>query len=410
MRRMALALAVVLALSVGGLVGFPSAAAAETVYVPVSGSMAVTGHGYGHGHGLSQYGAQGAALRGATAAQILAFYYPGTVATTYPHSVLRVQVTANAGRPAAVSSFSGLQVRDAQTGATTALTTAYPMWRISYSTTYKYLLQYLSASTWHTLRTSVNPLGFVGGYTIRLWPTAATTVDFRNVASAGYRGEMRAVWTGSSFLTVNYVLMELYLRGVVPRESPASFPAAALQAQAVAARSYSVLKRATYVSRGFDVYDTTSDQVYGGYLRWATAASSPTYYEHPNTDKAVAATANGVRSYGGRVIFAQFSSSNGGFVASGGQPYLRAARDSWEASSTNPNKSWSTSAAVSSLRSLAGLKTLSRMVISRETSAGGHVSTVAFTGTDSANRAVTVTRTGDQVRSYFGWRSTYFSF
>ncbi len=387
-----------------------TAAAAETIVVPSSGSLTVTGHGYGHGHGLSQYGSRGAALQGVAAAQIVSFYYPGTTAATLPNTNVRVQLTANGGQPMAVSSHSALQVRDAVTGAVTALTTAYPMWRISYSTTYGYLLQYLSASVWNTLRTSPHAQGFVGGYTNRLFPASAATVNFTSVPSVGYRGELRLVWTGASLITVNYVLMDLYLRSVVPRESPASWPAAALQAQAIAARSYSGYKRATGTSRLYDVYDTTADQVYGGYVHYANWAATGVIQEDSRTDAAVAATANQFRMYGGTPIFAQFGSSNGGFSSAGSVPYLRAAADPWEKYSSNPYATWTTSAAVTSLRSLAGLTTLTQMVLTRETPSGGHVSSVAFTGTNSSGQAVTVTRTGDAMRSYFGWRSTYFGF
>ncbi|PZS34628.1 MAG: SpoIID/LytB domain-containing protein, partial [Pseudonocardiales bacterium] len=296
------------------------AAAADTVTVPSSGSLAVTGHGYGHGHGMSQYGAKGGAIHGATAPQIVAFYYPGTTAATLANTNVRVQLTANGGLPVAVTSHAALQVRDAVTGGLTALTTAYPMWRISYSTTYGYLLQYLSASVWHTQATSTHGMGFVGGYTNRLFPASASTVNFTNVPSTAYRGELRLVWTGASLITVNYVLMDLYLRSVVPRESPASWPAAALQAQAIAARSYSGYKRATGTARVYDVYDTTADQVYGGYVHYANWAATGVGQEDSRTDAAVAATANQFRTYGGTPIFAQFSSSNGGGAAARAGP------------------------------------------------------------------------------------------
>ncbi|MEP6695463.1 MAG: SpoIID/LytB domain-containing protein [Pseudonocardiales bacterium] len=392
------------------LLAADTAHATETVTVPSSGSLGVTGHGYGHGHGLSQYGAKGGALRGASAAQILSFYYPATTAATLPNSNVRVQLTANAGLPVVVTSHSALQVRDAVTGGLTALTTAYPMWRISYSTTYGYLLQYLSGSAWHTLWTSPHAQGFVGGYSNRLFPAPAATVSFTSVPSRAYRGELRAVWTGASFITINYVLMDLYLRSVVPRESPASWPAAALQAQAVAARSYSGYKRTTGTARAYDVYDTTADQVYGGYVSYANWSATGVIQEDSRTDAAVAATANQFRTYGGTPIFAQFNSSNGGFSSAGSVPYLRAAADPWEQYSANPYATWTISVAVGSLRAVAGLATLTQLVLQREATAGGHVTTVSFTGTDSAGRAVTVTRTGEALRSYFGWRSTYFGF
>ena len=58
--------------------GQASRTVSEAYTVPASGKLALTGHGFGHGHGMSQYGAQGAALKGLTYQQIVAFYYPGT--------------------------------------------------------------------------------------------------------------------------------------------------------------------------------------------------------------------------------------------------------------------------------------------------------------------------------------------
>ena len=41
-----------------------------------------TGKGFGHGVGMSQWGAQGLALKGASYSQILAHYYVGTALTS----------------------------------------------------------------------------------------------------------------------------------------------------------------------------------------------------------------------------------------------------------------------------------------------------------------------------------------
>jgi len=413
MRRIAARLTVLLAATAtaaGCLVALGSPAGAYEVIWPGSvGSLSVIGHGWGHGHGLSQYGSQGAASRGVTAAQILSFYYPGTTAVRQTAGPIRVQITANAGRPIVVSSRSGLYVRDATTGATTALPTTVSHWRIGWSGGY-YLLQYLSAGQWRQWRASRNPMGFVGPSTNRLWFAPSSTVSFADVRSTAYRSELRLAWTGSSVITVNVVEMDLYLRSVVPRESPASWPAAALQAQSVAARSYSSYQRVAHARNPFEVYDTTRDQVYAGAITYATAAANGVRQEQPTTDSAIMATANLIRSYGGRPIFAQFSSSNGGHSSIGSQPYLRAAADPWERYSTNPYKDWSASASVASLRALAGLKTIDRIYVNRETSSGGHVSLVTFVGTDTSNRTVTVRKSGDSLRSYFGWRSDYFGF
>lgn len=105
----------------------------------------------------------------------------------------------------------------------------------------------------------------------------------------------------SSFYVVNKLNFNDYLKGVVPYEEGDSFPAEALKAQAVAARTY-----AMYQMIGgaiFDVYDTTSSQVYRGY-------SSASIY----SNAAVESTKGEVLTYGGNVIDAFFSSSNGGWT------------------------------------------------------------------------------------------------
>ena len=52
------------------------------------------------------------------------------------------------------------------------------------------------------------------------------------------------------------------MKGVIPNESPPSWPLAALRAQAVAARSYALT--AQVGGNGFDLYDDTRSQVYEG--------------------------------------------------------------------------------------------------------------------------------------------------
>src|SRR5206468_3589387 len=83
---------------------------------------------------------------------------------------------------------------------------------------------------------------------------------------------------------VDAVGLEDYVRGVVSRESPASWPAAALQAQAVAARTYAVTTSGGAATRGFDQYPDQRSQVYGGVSA-----------EKPSTDAAVAATSGLVK-------------------------------------------------------------------------------------------------------------------
>ena len=56
----------------------------------------------------------------------------------------------------------------------------------------------------------------------------------------GYRGELRVTSLPKALQVIDVVALDAYLLGVVPGEMPKEWPAAALQAQAVAARSYAL--------------------------------------------------------------------------------------------------------------------------------------------------------------------------
>ena len=118
-----------------------------------------------------------------------------------------------------------------------------------------------------------------------------------------YRGRVMVTLEGGELTAVNYVNLEDYLYSVVGSEMPVSWPQAALQSQAVAARSYALYKQARTHNPLYDVDATTAYQVYKGLLQ-----------ESPNTIAAVDATKNKVVTYGGQVIEALFHSSSGDFT------------------------------------------------------------------------------------------------
>jgi stage II sporulation protein D len=139
-----------------------------------------------------------------------------------------------------------------------------------------------------------------------------------------YRGELHFHPGESGPLVVNRVPLESYLRGVVPLEigTGRSTDTAAVQAQAVAARSYALMRLAT-PSRPWDVMATVDDQVYGGVEA-----------ERDWADYGVSSTLGLVLAYDGRVVSAPYHSTCGGRTAettevwSGtGQPYLQSVSD-----------------------------------------------------------------------------------
>lgn len=116
--------------------------------------------------------------------------------------------------------------------------------------------------------------------------------------------------TTRGLLVVNRLRVEDYLRGVVPLEIGAvgEPERAALEAQAVAARSYVYVRlddpdRPRGGTR-YDVLATVTDQVYGG-----VAAETPV------ADEAIAATTGEVLTYDGRVVNAPYHAACGGTTA-----------------------------------------------------------------------------------------------
>jgi len=159
---------------------------------------------------------------------------------------------------------------------------------------------------------------------------ASFPVAFVPVGGAGiylngrpYRGYIKLIKNGGDILVVNFVKMEDYIKGVVPREMGRLSPELieALKAQAVAARSYAfnLLNR----EKPYDLVNTETHQVYGSY-----DVSTPT------TDSAVELTQGEVLMYRGKVADATYSSTRGGRTENNEEvwpgkpvPYLRSVYD-----------------------------------------------------------------------------------
>jgi stage II sporulation protein D len=255
------------------------------------------GHGYGHGLGMSQYGARGRALAGQTVPTILAHYYQGTtlssVNSTAPVRVLVLSPTKatsakpivlhGRGAPFTIDGFSGpfpigARVTIWPSGSGFAI-------RVT-STGGTVVLNRTTAAADLRLRSGADP--------------GRIEVDTKPVADDTYRGVIRLLNTSSGVIAVNEVGLDLYLRGVVPAEMPASWPTEALKAQAIAARSYA--EEHVHVGSGsYDLFDDTRSQVYHGSLGETTA-----------TNAIVTATAGQVLKSGSAIINALYHSADGG--------------------------------------------------------------------------------------------------
>ena len=103
----------------------------------------------------------------------------------------------------------------------------------------------------------------------------------RNQGVPAYRGKMELLRTEDGIAVINELPMEEYLYSVVPSEMPASYPAEALRAQAICARTYAYghMLHAAYPQYGAHVDDSTAFQVYNNIAEQesATAAVKDTY-------------------------------------------------------------------------------------------------------------------------------------
>jgi stage II sporulation protein D len=262
-------------------------------------SWKIKGAGFGHGVGMSQYGAYGYAKRGVGYAAILAHYYTGTALTATASKTVRVLLRPNLSSV----SFSGAS---AACGASLDEGKTYSATRFG------------SQVILHDGSADVNCGGLM----------SATSGDgVVNVKGKGlYRGALEArPATGFGLNAINAVPLEDYVRGVISRESPSSWPIEALKAQAVAARTFALTGGVK--GNGFELYDDTRSQVYGG-----TAA------ETARTNTAVADTNLQTVTYAGKPIVAYFFSTSGGytenvensFVGSKPQPYLKGVPDPYD--------------------------------------------------------------------------------
>lgn len=350
--------------------------------------LIATYRGNGHGHGMSQYGAFGAAKKGLTYSKIVAFYYPGTKISTVSTSArIRVRITA-AGRMTTVAAESGLMV----SGITAALpTTGIAKYRLVANSTSGLALQKLptGSTTWlnvagHTSLADNAEFHRVGYAAVRLYLTGGSSTRYYGVLRATRISPTDAT---KGVLTINRVTYDKYTQGVVPREVPASWPAAAVDAQAVAARTYADFQVHDPINPDYDICDSSQCQVYGGHVHYfANGTVDPNSVDYP---PAASDTSNQVLRYNTQPVFAQFSASNGGWTVAGTQPYLVAKQDPYDIATYDPYINAKKTITVASLAKAFGLPKLTKLVITRDGHGtwGGRVLTVsAYNGTTHVDK------------------------
>ena len=243
----------------------------------------IRGAGFGHGVGMSQYGAMGYASHGWEYRRILGHYYTDTsIGVLEEPRTVRVLLQSVSGSAA----FSGATRAAGRRLSRTA--TYYVRGRAGG-------LVQLVTRRGREVATVPAPLRATGPGPLTLKGTSGYAR--RN---GSYRGALEfRPGTFGGVNAINAVGVDDYVQGVVPLEVPASWPAEALKAQAVAARTYALTT--TKSGAGFEHYPDTRSQVYGG-----VAA------EQPATNAATEATAGQLVTYQGAPVATYFFSTSGG--------------------------------------------------------------------------------------------------
>ena len=294
-------------------------------FLPLTNSAAATpekfsftGSGYGHGVGMSQIGARAKALAGESATAILNYYYSGTkVETATDSKILRINIGHLLKSTKVRSDSNGAKLQ-LFAGALSESKTADVLLDIPSKTTLNVEISgsQLNISTTQGANTTLITNGT--SFTLRWSGTrhmdgAPTVISVTaNSAVNKYRyGQIqfkviKDKLLGNRLSIINSVrLQDEYLWGI--GEVPSSWPLAALQAQAIASRTYALAKSLKIrTACSCHLYGSISDQSFVGFSKESEAIYGQFW------KSAVDSTVGQIITYDGLPITAYFTSSTGG--------------------------------------------------------------------------------------------------
>ena len=305
----------------------------------VPASFSFHGSGYGHGVGMSQIGARGMALESATAESILTYYYQGTTIEAVRDAIeLRVNV-GHLLQSATIKSDTA----SSEILLFSALDTVTPIARIVPGSQISVSLQ---GNLIQFLGSNLNLTGsqFILRWSGTRYLAGAPSSIFLGIEKSftQYRyGQLNftAVRSGKISnieITNSLNLHDEYLYGI--GEMPTSWPAAALQAQVIASRTYALSKAGKIRAIcDCDLYATSLDQAFIGYAKEVEPRYGTLWRSAVDSTTVDSATARAI-FYNGKPISAFFFSSSNGFTEAAANvfgtafPYLNSVPDAWSAS------------------------------------------------------------------------------
>jgi SpoIID/LytB domain protein len=277
-----------------------------------------TGSGYGHGVGMSQIGARAKALAGESATAILNYYYSGTkVETATDSKILRINIGHLLTSTKVRSDSNGAKLQ-LFAGTLSESKTADVLLDIPSKTTLNVELSGNQLNVSTTRGANTTPIANGTSFTLRWSGTrhmegspTVISVTANSVVNRYRYGQIqfrviKDKLLGNRLSIINSVrLQDEYLWGI--GEVPSSWPFAALQAQAIASRTYALAKSLKIrTACSCHLYGSISDQSFVGFSK----ESEPFYGQFWKS--AVDSTVGQIITYDGLPITAYFTSSTGG--------------------------------------------------------------------------------------------------
>jgi len=393
--------------------------------VDIPPSFSFHGSGYGHGGGMSQIGARGQALEGDSATAILNYYYKDVVVNPVrDDQILRVNLghllTSLSLKTDTKLAHIELFNADIADGVTSVADTIIP----SKSTLSFTLLGNSAIPSVTDAAGKVTALTSGSSWTVR-WsgtrelPGVDSLVSLKiGSTTSKYRyGQMQIKLVKTALLgyrieiTNSLRLHDEYLWGI--GEMPSSWPVQALQAQAIASRTYALSKAGRIKTAcDCDLYSATADQNFVGYSKESEAKYGVIW-------KGAVTSSSSDDSHGLAILYnsmpiaAYFFSSSGGATESGvdawgsAVPYAISVPDPWSLLPSLNSKyiDWIRPISQSVIASAFGLSDVATLIITSRPPSG----TVAtITATSSGGKSVSLS--GEVFRSKSKLPSAYFDF
>lgn len=384
----------------------------------------LNGAGYGHGVGMSQWGAFGMAKQGFTAPQIVTHYYSGTTVQPVQDDMdirvnLLYQVASVKARSQALDAGGGAV--EVTVGPTVVL--GSPADDFSFSVRDGAVLVQRTTGG-QTTDIGTGPSATIRWAGTRTPGSAAGAATLLNLVgpgtsldSAGHRyryGTIDIVPVSTSkgvkLNAVNNVRVhDEYLYGI--SEVSSSWPDAAQQAQVLAARTYALSKIDKGVRQACSCHlDDGAGPYYDqNFTGWAKASGpkGDAWVRNVAATFASDTTANAIL-HNGKAISAFYSASSGGATQAvkdewgGDLPYAVSVPDPYMQVEENPNRAWSVTVPQAKMAKAFGVDQVWKVDVT-ERHASGAAKTLVATRADGT----TATRTGSQIRSALGLKSTY---